>query len=62
MGSITVVNLTNSPLQSAITNTGNIYSGVNGLGSLSWDEVGGQRGIELSAPRWPPTLLQHFRR
>jgi hypothetical protein len=36
MGTITVVNLTNSSLQSAITNTGVIYSGVNGIPANSY--------------------------
>lgn len=31
MGRITVVNLTNSTIQSAIANTGNIHSGINGV-------------------------------
>jgi hypothetical protein len=31
MGSITIVNLTNSSIQSAIANAGSIYSGINGV-------------------------------
>src|SRR5258708_2998915 len=31
MGSITVVNLTDGPIQSAIANAGNIHSGINGV-------------------------------